>query len=236
MLVTYGVKKHTARKSTNKFYEFIRERPQDPADINADVDTWRTILWKQALGPKLATFAPSAYEMWRTRRLKHFKLTPDLEVMLMELRKDYKLGLVTNGPSASQWEKVHRIGGELFFDAIVVSGDVQREKPHPLIFEEAFRRLDVSPMECLMVGDKLETDIKGGIKSNCAATVWLTSNKDPMDAIQPKPDFRIDDLLELPRILPSRSLFTSLCAAQSLGFYHRLRDEPRPTWRKKLQW
>lgn len=60
------------------------------------------------------------------------------------------------------------------FDCVLVSGDMPFEKPDVRIFEAAGRYLGVSAGECVMVGDKLETDIQVG---NC----WL-------DAGQPETD------------------------------------------------
>lgn len=54
--------------------------------------------------------------------------------MLLQLRKIYKLGLLTNGDSDAQWEKINQIGLEEYFDAVLVSGDVCLEKPNPKIF------------------------------------------------------------------------------------------------------
>ena len=81
--------------------------------------------------------------------------------MLHQLRKKYLLGLITNGPSNAQWEKVHKLNLQQYFDVILVSGDLPWEKPEAKIFEEACQYLHVNPENCIMVGDKLETDILG---------------------------------------------------------------------------
>lgn len=75
-------------------------------------------------------------------------------------REDYLLGLITNGPSRAQWQKVDRLGLRQYFDCVLVSGDLPWEKPDQNIFFEACKLLKVEPRNCIMVGDKLETDIK----------------------------------------------------------------------------
>lgn len=75
-------------------------------------------------------------------------------------REDYLLGLITNGPSRAQWQKIERLGLRKYFDCLLVSGDLPWEKPDQHIFLEACKMLNVEPRMCIMVGDKLETDIK----------------------------------------------------------------------------
>lgn len=75
-------------------------------------------------------------------------------------REDYLLGLITNGPSRAQWQKVERLDLRKYFDCLLVSGDLPWEKPDQHIFLEACRLLAVEPRACIMVGDKLETDIR----------------------------------------------------------------------------
>lgn len=195
------VKKPVAREITDKFYDYIRARPQDPVKSRWDVDAWRTMLWTEALGPKLKRHATACYQLWKEERLEYMGLTDDIEAMLIELRNRYKLGLITNGPSTAQWEKVRHIEGKKYFDIIVVSEDWGVEKPDPAIFDIVFKRLDVSAQECIMVGDRLSTDIEGGIRAGVAATVWCGA-KDPWEVPNPKPDLIVSDVVDLLDLLP----------------------------------
>lgn len=88
-------------------------------------------------------------------------LAPSTISMLRQLRKKCLLGLITNGPSNAQWEKIRKLSLEQYFDVILVSADLPWEKPEPEIFQKACHFLNVRPKECIMVGDKLETDILG---------------------------------------------------------------------------
>lgn len=191
------------------------------------------MLWKQALGPRLSSKAPVAYSMWKDARARHLKLSSELENLLLELRKHYKLGLLTNGPSSSQWDKIHRVNASNYFDAIVVSGDIKHAKPSVAIFEEAFRRLDASSLECAMVGDRLDTDIKGALRSNCAAAVWVNDTDAALDDVHPRPDYKISHVRELVELLPERKGFSSLCKDRTIGVFHSLRDEnAQQSWRQ----
>lgn len=119
--------------------------------------------------------------------------------LLSALRKhNYAVGLITNGPSRSQWEKIMQIRAEEFFDSIIVSGDLNCEKPQPEIFHLACQQLNVQPNKSCMIGDKLETDILGGKLAGLAATFWIPLNPtEKAKRNNEMPDFTIDSLLDL---------------------------------------
>lgn len=140
---------------------------------------------------------------------------------LYELRKDYHLGVITNGPSTSQWEKIDRLKLREHFDIILVSGDLPWEKPNRMIFQEACLYLGVEPDQCIMIGDKLETDILGAIHAKLGYTVWIPLNNNQVvnchryhnnskgivgrellnDKMIALPDFIVEHVKQLPNLL-----------------------------------
>lgn len=113
--------------------------------------------------PKIIAAGVVAYHDTKQAYLK-----PDPEVVptLIALRdKGYKLGIISNGKSVKQWEKIIRLGLHHFFDIVVISEEVGSEKPDTKIFEVALQKLNVEPYEAVYVGDNLETDILGANKA-----------------------------------------------------------------------
>jgi putative hydrolase of the HAD superfamily len=47
------------------------------------------------------------------------------------------------------------------FDVIIVSGAVNRRKPHPEIFKKALQELGVTAEETVFVGDTVDADVIG---------------------------------------------------------------------------
>lgn len=131
------------------------------------------ILWNKALGEKFSYLAKKIYERWLHLRYQYLALESDTILLLRRLRKEYLLGLITNGPSNAQWEKVRKLSLEQYFDVILVSGDLPWEKPEARIFEEACQFLNVTPSNCVMIGDKLETDILGMFSMHNKKTKYL---------------------------------------------------------------
>jgi len=89
---------------------------------------------------------------------------------------------------------------EEHFDEIVVSGDLKWEKPQPEIFHRICSNLGVQPFECLIVGDKIETDILGGFQAQLGIVVWLPLSPSE-EKPDPSPDYTISDISQLVTIL-----------------------------------
>jgi putative hydrolase of the HAD superfamily len=100
-------------------------------------------------------------------------LYPDTIKTLQTLvGKGYILGIITNmSYSGYHFNTALEESGlkKYFIGAIICSSDTGYRKPDPMIFEMALRRDAVDPKDCVMVGDKWQTDIIGaetiGIKS-----------------------------------------------------------------------
>ena len=90
------------------------------------------------------------------------KLMDGAEDLLDYLReKKYRLHLITNGFREVQTIKFEKSRLDRYFEELIISEDVGVKKPHPLIFEHALRVTGTKEDTSLMIGDNIETDIKG---------------------------------------------------------------------------
>jgi len=78
-----------------------------------------------------------------------------------ELRRQYAVGVLTDGPLRAQWGKLEALGWTDLFDAVVVTGSLPAGKPDPRTFEAILDELGVSAREAAFVGDDPEADIRG---------------------------------------------------------------------------
>jgi putative hydrolase of the HAD superfamily len=102
----------------------------------------------------------------------HCILGDDVRHTLAELRRrGLKLGVVTNGPSATQRRKLAVLGVEHEFDAILVSEEEGVRKPDAEIFRRALARCGVAAHEALFVGDHPVADVEGAHRAGLFA-VW----------------------------------------------------------------
>jgi putative hydrolase of the HAD superfamily len=137
-----------------------------------------------------------AEEFPRQRRMRH-QVFPDVLDTLALLRKTMRLGLITNGLSCLQREKIEGAGIASWFDAIVISGDLGIGKPDARIFRAVLERLATTPSQTTMVGNSVKVDIGGAQAAGMRAI--LLDRGDPHgkdDSITP--DAVIHSLTELP--------------------------------------
>lgn len=85
------------------------------------------------------------------------------ESLLFALREDYRVGVLTDGPSVTQRTKLEMLGWTDAFDVVVVSGDVGVGKPDPRTFDALIEALGTAPEETVYVGDHVEMDVGGAI-------------------------------------------------------------------------
>lgn len=90
-------------------------------------------------------------------------LIPYAKETLDYLYGKYPLHLITNGFEDVQRLKIKSSGIEHYFDEIITSQRANAKKPHPQIFEFALGAVKSQAAHCLMIGDNLDTDIKGAV-------------------------------------------------------------------------
>lgn len=209
LIADHGVPRDLAAEAATSFLTALRRCPDNPS---YPLIQWRTQLWTDCLPAGWRHLAPQVYSRWLEYRTRYLTPSADILAMLETLRRRYQLGVITNGPSAAQWEKVDRLGMGRFFDCILVSSDLPWAKPDRNIFYAACHYLGVRPEQCVMIGDKLETDVQGGVESKLGITVWLPLPKDlhlahdkiDLSELEDhiRPDYIVHNVLELPSILP----------------------------------
>ena len=76
-------------------------------------------------------------------------------------------------------------------------------KPSPLITQVAMQQLGLPAERCMMVGDRLETDIRMGQQAGMATAVVLTgvSRRTDAEKLVPPPDLILANLGELPALI-----------------------------------
>lgn len=133
-------------------------------------------------------FLQGAHEAWSS----HYVLADSTHALLEALRaRGLKLALVSNTASP-QWllqPMLERQGIAERVDAIVLSSEVGKRKPHPAIFERALTELDVDASVALFVGDRLEADVLGAsrIGMKTIQAVWFRADEGPAGV---EPDYQ----------------------------------------------
>jgi HAD superfamily hydrolase (TIGR01509 family) len=136
----------------------------------------------------LRLFLQTAHDVWAS----HYSLAASTHALLEALRnRGLKLAIVSNTaspgwllmPVLEQQGLVERV------DAVVLSSEVGKRKPHPAIFERALAELGVRAEEALFVGDRLDADVYGAsrVGMRTVQALWFRADDVPID---PEPDFQ----------------------------------------------
>lgn len=103
-----------------------------------------------------------ATEAFCRRFMTYVRIDKHAERVLRELHKKYELGVVSNfAIPECVTNLMQKHGLEKLFDVIIVSGAVNKRKPHPEIFHRALQELGVTAEETVFVGDTIDADVMG---------------------------------------------------------------------------
>ncbi len=142
-------------------------------------------LLEEAGSSDISTADPIASAYENIRQETGVRTFPGVDRLLSDLKHRYRLGLITNGPSQMQWEKIRALGFDEVFDVILVAGDLGIYKPDGRIFKRLLNALGVPAHEALFAGDTYDTDVVGAARAGMY-TAWIGSGiASSIDEIQP---------------------------------------------------
>ncbi len=129
----------------------------------------------------------------------HFLLDGAWE-LVAQLRKTFRLALVTNGLSSVQHPRFRNSGLYQFFEAFVVSEDIGIAKPDPEILQYTFEKMGITKKNSAMIiGDNLSSDIQAGLNFGIDSCWYNPSQKANTGKI--RPTFEIKSFTELQKII-----------------------------------
>ena len=122
--------------------------------------------------------------------------------LLKKLKKDkIKVGILTNGNPLIQKNKIKNLKIKKYFNSIVFSKNLGKEKPHKKSFLTIMKKIKSNPKKSLFVGDHKDNDIVGA-KSIGMKTLWvnhLKSNYNKSDFMVYNPSGTSKKILKLIR-------------------------------------
>lgn len=148
----------------------------------------------ETIGKPNDTLTHHLNQVYLKHRFEDITLYNDVLPTLNKLRGKYTLGLLSNGNSYPE-----RCGLEGMFQFVVFSQDYGVEKPDSKLFNIAVEKSGYEKSQLLHVGDSLETDIMGAIKTEIKY-VWL-NRKHVKNDLGLKIDYEIASLSELLEIV-----------------------------------
>ena len=104
-------------------------------------------------------------------------LYDDVRETLTELKKKYKIAILSNGNKTSQRRKLSTIDIYDLLDYSLISGEFTHRKPDKEIFEYTAKQLGLETNECVYVGDNYKIDVLGS-KNAGMLPVFISRNNE----------------------------------------------------------
>jgi HAD superfamily hydrolase (TIGR01549 family) len=181
----------------DEFYSETRKTLNEP---HFDLRVSQTL---QRLGYALDSSSPivtGATAAFADEFMRYVTLDEQAIDVLKKLHKKYKLGLISNFaiPECGR-SLLDKFGLTGFFDIVIISGEVNRRKPSPEIFEMALKGLGVKASRAVFVGDMLDLDVMG--PQSVGMKTILIKRRPMKENLDAKPDAVITCLIELLAVL-----------------------------------
>jgi HAD superfamily hydrolase (TIGR01549 family) len=141
------------------------------------------------------------YELNGVKRLFHF--FDDVEQTMKDLSEQYDLGIISNESRTGILYLLKHSYLKQFFSIIVVHKQSQMKNPDLRIFEKALSHIERHPRNCIMIGDRLDTDISPANKLEIKTIRTLNSLfklQEPLNKFE-HPTFTVTKLSEIPNLL-----------------------------------
>lgn len=143
-----------------------------------------------------------AYHDSKVKELKPF---PDVEWALSVLSKSkkLKLGIISDGITLKQIEKVIRLGLLDYFDksSMFFVDELGIRKPQPLLFTRVCETLEVAPQEVMYVGDHPTHDIDPANEAGLITIFYQRGGKYAFEEGLSQPHATIRDMMQLVSLL-----------------------------------
>ena len=125
---------------------------------------------------------------------------PGAEEAVAGLSKKYRLYIASNGTTSVQEGRMKSANIAHYFEDIFFSQAMGADKPDIRFFERAFARIPgFDPKACMIVGDSLTSDIRGGINAGIM-TCWVNPQGKTGDP-NICPDYQIQSITQLEELL-----------------------------------
>jgi putative hydrolase of the HAD superfamily len=139
-----------------------------------------------------------------------FEVRPEVAETLRWAKSRYRTAMISNfGYAPTLHESLESFGIRDAFETVVVSAEVGWCKPHRVIFDHTFEKMNIRPSEALFLGDQLYVDVYGALNSGMDV-VWIETERQdwlPPEIQTPncKPTYTVRRMPEIIDLLEKKS-------------------------------
>jgi len=155
-----SVDKEEFLKAYGEGRRIVKERLTDGGSRHSRVLFFQTTL--ELLGKNSFLYIREMYECYWSNFLNGMKPFDGAAEFIRKLKEHgIKIALCTDMTAQIQYRKINQLGLRDYIDFMVSSEETGLEKPAPIMFELALKKLNVDAKDAAYFGDTLDRDIKG---------------------------------------------------------------------------
>ena len=143
---------------------------------------------------RIVSYGVIAYRKIRENYLVSY---PNVVSTLKKLKKNYRLGVISDAPVMQAWMRLVGMKLDNFFEVVVTKADSRRQKTSPAPFKRALKEMNVSPFEAIMVGDRISRDIVTPKKLGMKTIYARYGDLNPPSKSKSGADAEIEDISEV---------------------------------------
>jgi putative hydrolase of the HAD superfamily len=178
--------------SSDDAYTLLREIIKE---YGSNYDKHFNILTKRVLGEEKPLLIALGMITYHNVKFALLRLFPQTKRTLIYLKqRGYALGVVSNGITIKQWEKLIRLDLHPFFDYVITSEEAGVEKPDKRIFELALEKMECEAEKSIMIGNKFSEDIMGALNAGMSAVLVNSELKESEKDYIKKEGIKLDVL------------------------------------------
>lgn len=184
--------------SSDKAYTLLREII---GEKGSNYDKHFNVLTKRVFGEEKPLLIALGMITYHNVKFALLRLFPETMSTLIYLKSQgYHLGVISNGITIKQWEKLIRLGLHHFFDEIITSEEVGAAKPDEKIFQRALDSMGCKAENSIMIGNKFSEDIIGALNIGMDAILVNSQLTEEEELYLKEKDIKLEVLPNLQNI------------------------------------
>jgi putative hydrolase of the HAD superfamily len=165
----------------DRYYQIMRQQREASGEEYPEIDVeaiWRTLLGQEGIQDpgKRRELALILAQLYRAISRNRLQLYPGVKKVLDGLRRDFRLGLVSDAQPCFALPEITAVGLDGIFDPIIISAHYGFRKPDPRLIQKALDAMQLKPAEVIFVGNDMYRDICGAGRMGIR-TIFTQSNQ-----------------------------------------------------------
>jgi putative hydrolase of the HAD superfamily len=184
--------------SQDDAYTLLREIIKEKG---SNYDKHLNVLTKRVFGKEDPLLIAIGMITYHNVKFALLRLFPETMSALIHLKANgYHLGVISNGLTIKQYEKLVRLGLHHFFDSVITSQEAGVKKPDPAIFKLAMERMGCKAENSVMIGNSFDDDILGAVNTGMSAVFLTPGLKESERDIIEKKGLKLDIISDIGEI------------------------------------